>query len=94
MQYTGKTQLAVGAVETYTLDYSLDKDAGDSILSSAVTTPANATGGQVVGSTIEGSAVRFFFDAGQVANTDYDVTLKTSWASGRITVDAIKVMVR
>lgn len=48
MQYIGKIYLRAGERETYTVDYSADKDVGDTIALTQATITANNAGAQIV----------------------------------------------
>lgn len=94
MQYTGKAYIRAGEIETYTVDYSADKDEGDTIvLTQAVITP-NAAGAQIVNSGFQGDKAQFMLDAGSAKPVFYEVTVTTSWTSGRVNIDVIKVLVQ
>ena len=93
--YTGKTIKRAAERESYDLDYSQDVDDGDTLAQVAFTsTVASDNSTLTIPSNVMGTtSVQFQVEGGNVG-VDYVVTCMGTWASGRITQDDIKIMVR
>lgn len=93
--YTGKAIKRAAERESYTIDVSEDADDSD-VLSAVVFSSSQASDGSTVTipeNVMSSLSVQFQVSGGNVGQ-DYVVTCMETWASGRITQDDIKIMVR
>lgn len=88
----GTVEKQPGEVESYTLDYSDDLDAGDNV-QSATLLSVSPTGLIVDQVFVFDPRVRFFASGG-VDKTNYKVTFKITTADGRELEDEVTIKVK